>query len=214
MVRQIQLGLAGRLIGIDLRPRDNLLYGIQVSAQVLAIDSRTGAARRTVRLQQTLLAGVRASVAFNPAAGRLRLIGSDGTNVRANIVAGTVTKDLPLNFVQPNPFGGVTPRVVAAAYRNNINGAKRTLLFDIDQATQALCVQVSPNNGTLNRLGLLGIDVGTLGLDIEASASGVNPGWVVTDNRLFQIDRAGGAVWPGGCSAGLDASVRAVAVLP
>lgn len=214
VVRQIQVGVSGRLIGIDMRPQDNLLYGIHVSGQVLTIDTRSGAARRTVSLQQTLPAGVRASVDFNPAADRLRLIGSDGTNLRANVVDGTVTQDLPLNFVQPNPFGGVTPRVVAAAYSNNVNGAKGTLLFDIDQATQALYVQVPPNNGTLNTLGLLGINVGSLGFDIETSASGVNRGWVVTNNRLFQIDLAGGAVQPGRRVTGLDASVRDIAVLP
>jgi hypothetical protein len=207
-------GPAGRVIGIDVRPQDNLLYGVWANGMVLTINPANGVATAKVKLAQTLPAGVRASVDFNPAADRLRLIGSDGTSLAANVLDGTVVANTNLNFVQPNPFGGVTPRVVAAAYSNSVNGAKGTLLFDIDQATQALYAQVPPAAGALNTLGLLGINVGTLGFDIETSPTGKNRGLVVTSNRLFEIDLAGGAVQPGRRITGLSATVRDIAVLP
>jgi hypothetical protein len=208
-------GPAGRVIGIDVRPQDNLLYGVWANGMVLTINPNNGMATPRVRLAQTLPAGVRASVDFNPAADRLRLIGSDGTSLAANVLDGTVVANTNLNFVQPNPFGGVTPRVVAAAYSNSVNGAKGTLLFDIDQATNAFYAQVPPAAGSLNPLGLLGISVGTLGFDIQTSSTGKNRGLIVTNNRLMEIDLAGGAVQPPFRRiTGLNASVRDIAVLP
>ena len=67
-----------------------------------------------------------------------------------------------------NPFGGVTPSVIALAYTNNGAGTKGTLLFDIDDATDALYIQQPPAAGTLINVGnQLGISPGQIGFDIR-----------------------------------------------
>ena len=63
-----------------------------------------------------LPAGAMATVDFNPAADRLRIIGSDGTNLRANVDDGKVTKDGQLKFADSDMHKGKTPKVVAGAY--------------------------------------------------------------------------------------------------
>jgi hypothetical protein len=126
---------------------------------------------------------------------------------------GTVTTDLPLNFVAPDPFGGTTPSVVAAAYSNSVAGTKTTLLFDIDSGTDALYLQLPPNNGTLNAVGRLGSEVGQIGFDIERTNAGRNIGWLITNNRLWQLDLPGGRLLDGKPVRGLNTAVRDIAVL-
>ena len=57
------------------------------------IDPATGKATLKSKLDTALPEGAMATVDFNPAADRLRIIGSDGTNLRANVDDGKVTKD-------------------------------------------------------------------------------------------------------------------------
>lgn len=207
-------GVSGRLLGIDVRPADGLLYGVVADGTIVTIGWRGGGATFKSRLAQVPPAGVSVSADFNPAADRLRLIGSDGANLRANVDDGTVTQDTGLNFLQPNPLGGVTPKVVAAAYSNSRASAKATLLWDIDAATNAFYLQLPPNAGTLNPVAeRLNIKAGTLGFDIQTSSSGVNTGWLVTNNRLFRVDLPGGSAPGGRRIAGLLAPVRDLAVL-
>jgi hypothetical protein len=207
-------GISGRLLAIDVRPADGMLYGVAADGSVVTIDWRTGAATFKSRLNQTPPAGTMVSADFNPAADRLRIVASDGTNLRANVDDGTVTQDLALNFVLPNPFGGTAPKVVAVAYSNSRPGAKATLLWDIDAATNALYLQLPPNNGALNPVSdQLNIKVGQLGFDIQTDRAGVNTPWLVTGNRLFRVSLTSGTAQNGRPVKGLKAVVRDVAVL-
>src|SRR3712207_993674 len=97
-----------------------------------------------------------ATVDFNPAADRLRIIGSDGTNLRANVDDGKVTKDGQLKFADGDMHKGKVPRVVAGAYTNSVKGAKETALFDLD-ASGVLVKQAPPNDGILNSVGTIGM---------------------------------------------------------
>jgi hypothetical protein len=207
-------GVAGRLLGIDVRPADGMLYGVLADGTVVTIDWRNGRATFKSRLTQTPPRGVMVSIDFNPAADRLRILGSDGTNLRANVDDGTVTADAALNFVQPNPFGGIAPKIVAGAYSNSRPGAKATLLWDIDSATNAFYLQLPPNAGTLNPVSdQLNIKVGQLGFDIQTDRNGVNTAWIVTGNRLFTVGLASGTARNGQRIQGLLAPVRDIAVL-
>ena len=94
------------LLGIDVRPADGQLYGIVDNGAVVTIDPCNGKAQFKSQLAQTLPAGVRASVDFNPSADRLRIIGSDGTNLRANVDDGVVHSGYAASRCAPaNPFG-------------------------------------------------------------------------------------------------------------
>ena len=82
-----------KLHGIDFRPADGMLYGVAAVFSVVTIDTSTGAATVKSQLSEQLPDGVSAIVDFNPVADRLRLMGSDGTNLRANVDDGVVTVD-------------------------------------------------------------------------------------------------------------------------
>lgn len=215
VTRKVTVAGSGRLVGIDVRPADAKLYGVFADGSVVTIDPRSGRTMTKPRLQQTLPAGVRASLDFNPAADRLRMIGSDGTNLRANVDDGTVTQDTALSLVQPNPFGGTVPSVVAAAYTNSVAGAKATLLFDIDNATDALYLQVPPNMGVLNPVGAqLGISPGrSFGFDIATDRSGENIPFLINGNRLFRPGLLSGRAFAGRVVQGLDVPIRDLAVV-
>jgi hypothetical protein len=216
VVGRVQVtGLGGRLIGIDVRPQDQLLYGVDSTGSVFTINPDDGKATFRVKLSQTLPAGVRATVDFNPAADRLRLIGSDGTNLRADVVTGTVLQDLPISFVLPNPFGGTTPEVIGGAYSNNVAGARATLLWDIDNATRALYLQIPPNNGVLNPVAnQLGIVPTSLGFDIETLPDGGNRAWLINGNVLYRLGLISGLAQDARPVSGLVGPVRDLAVLP
>jgi hypothetical protein len=215
VTRQVTVAGSGRLVGIDVRPFDGKLYGVFANGSVVTIAPLSGTTTPKPPLAQTLPPGVRASLDFNPAADRLRMIGSDGTNLRANVDDGTVTVDTPINLVQPNPFGGVTPSVIAAAYTNSVAGTKATLLFDVDDATDALYLQIPPNAGALNAVGAqLGISPGqSFGFDIATTRGGTNIPWLINGNRLFQPGLLSGLAFRGKVVRGLNVPVRDLAVL-
>ncbi len=223
VVRQFHVtGISGRLLGIDVRPVDGVLYGIVDNGAVVTIDPRNGKARFKSQLTQTLLSGVRASVDFNPSADRLRIIGSDGTNLRANVDDGVVLVDTPLSFA-PGPFVPVTtpptlPKVIAAAYTNSAVGtlpaAMGTVLFDVDDVSDALYAQVPANGGVLNAVGSwLGISPGEIGFDIATHPNGTNMPFLISGNRLYRPGLLDGRLGKGTLVKGLNAPVRDLAVL-
>lgn len=215
VTRLINVAVGGRLAGIDRRPADGQLYGVLVDGRVVIINPRSGETRAKPRLAQTLPRGVRASVDFNPAVDRLRLVGSDGTNLRANVDDGTVTKDLNINY-SANPFNAATkPRTIGVAYTNARAGTKATLLFNVDDASDALYLQLPANDGVLNPIGTqLGISPGaSFGFDIATSAGGENFPFLINGNRLFRPGLLSGRAFQGRTVKGLNGGVRDVAVL-
>src|SRR5262249_38517886 len=137
----------GTLVGIDVRPADGMLYGLTTDGTLYTIAS-DGKATMKSKLETMLPAGVMATVDFNPAADRLRVIGSDGTSLRVNVDDGKVTKDGSLKFAENDANKGKTPKVIAGAYSNSVKGTKETALYDIDATTGSLVKQAPPNDGT------------------------------------------------------------------
>ena len=172
-------GLApGELVlGIDVRPRDNMLYGLTSTARLITIDPATGVA--TVKatlaadssdttLPYTAIAGTAFAVDFNPVADRLRVISNSGQSLRINVDTGATTTDGAINRA------GAAPMVAAAAYTNSIPNATATQLFDVDSTSSVLALQNPPNDGTLVNVGPLGVTVaGDGGMDIAGGANGL-----------------------------------------
>ena len=209
---QVQ-GLSGRLLGIDVRPADGMLYGLVADGTVVTIDPASGKATQKSKLETTLPAGTMATVDFNPAADRLRVIGSDGTNLRANVDDGKVTKDGQLKFADGDMHKGKTPKIVAGAYTNSMKGAKETILYDID-ATGAVVRQVPPNDGVLNSIGMLGMGAENAAFDIVADGNGGNEGWLMAGDTLYRVDLATGKGTSVGKIAGVSGTVRDIAAMP
>jgi len=199
-------GLAGgeTLLGIDVRPKDGLLYGITSNARIVTIDPASGAATVKATLTAdaadttapyTAIAGSAFAVDFNPAADRLRVIGNTGQSLRINVDTGATTTDGAINRA------GAAPVVTAAAYTNSYTGAAATMLYDIDAATASLALQNPPNDGTLVNVGALGVTLaGEAGMDIAGGANGLVLAALRTaangPSSLYRIDLATGAATP------------------
>lgn len=207
-------GLAGgeTLLGIDVRPKDNMLYGLTSNARLVTIDPTTGAAtvKATLAADATdttapynAIAGTAFAVDFNPVADRLRVISNTGQSLRINVDTGATTTDGNINRA------GVAPVVAAAAYTNSIPGATATQLFDVDSASSVLALQNPPNDGTLVNVGPLGVTIaGDGGMDIGGGANGLVLAALRTaaggPTSLYRVDlTTGAATLVGGGMPGL-----------
>ncbi|WP_407529617.1 DUF4394 domain-containing protein [Methylobacterium oryzisoli] len=206
-------GAPGRIVGIDVRPADGMLYALATDGTVLTVDTASGKATMKSKLETMLPAGVTATVDFNPVADRLRVIGSDGTSLRANVDDGKVVKDGSLKFAESDAMKGKTAKVVAGAYTNSMKGAKETTLYDID-ASGALLRQAPPNDGILNTVGILGVPTETAAFDITTDAAGKSQGWLMAGDTLHAVDLATGKATVVAKIAGASGPVRDIAALP
>ncbi len=169
---------------IDFRPGTSTLYAIKVDSSngngsLFTINTTTGAASLVgLGFNSTALIGA-SSVGFdfnpttlqNDGSIRIRLVGTNGANLRLNSDTGAVAAtDGNINGVS----GASTS---AAAYTNTstarLNGlVQGTALYYIDSFNNSLLTTSAPNAGTVSFVGALGMDVGTnLGFDIYTGAS-------------------------------------------
>lgn len=207
-------GLDGTLIGIDVRSADGMLYGITDTHKIYTIDGTTGVASLKSSLDLPFEGGVMSGVDFNPAADRLRLVGSNDQNFRLNVDTGMVA-DFDPNTAGLQPDGtlaygamdvnaGADPAITAAAYTNAFPGpgspmgvtppTRTTQLFGIDSALDTLVLQNPPNDGGLQTIGALGVDFGpTGGFDIFSPSADNNMAFAASGNLLYRIDLSTGA---------------------
>src|SRR5438046_10596769 len=112
------IGISGALVGIDVRPADGMLYGLvdEVDDGTIVTIAMDGKATMKSKLDTMLAKGVAATVDFNPVADRLRVMGADGMNLRANVDDGKVTKDGDHKYAEGDMHKGEKPNIVAGAY--------------------------------------------------------------------------------------------------
>ncbi|MEP9352454.1 DUF4394 domain-containing protein [Xanthobacter sp. KR7-65] len=207
-------GVAGTLVGIDVRPADGKLYGLFEDGTVAILDPVSGNATAKAKLETMLPAGAMATVDFNPVADRLRVIGSDGTNLRVNVDDGKVTKDGTLKFADADKNAGKAPMIVAGAYTNSVKGSKETALYDIDGKLGVLVKQAPPNDGLLNTVGATGAEGKGYAFDIVTMDEGANEGWLMVGPMLYRVDLASGKATGVGKVAGVSREVKDIAVVP
>jgi hypothetical protein len=180
-----------KLIGIDFRVQDGLLYGVGNGGGVYTIDTQTAQASYVNSLSEQLR-GRYFGVDFNPAANRLRIISNTGQNLRHDVSGATTPPtvvDGTLNFppVPPATTPTTALGVTGAAYTNNdleptpptVTG---TTLFNIDTTNDQIVLQSPANSGILAPTGKLGVDTGKqVGFDIYSDlVNGLTVG-----NRAF-----------------------------
>ncbi len=215
ITRSVALDGGASLVGIDVRPADGKLYGLVADGTVVTVDPVSGKWEKKSTLSEKLPSGATFTVDFNPVADRLRVIASDGTNLRINVDDGKTTVDGKLKFAETDMHKGETPKVVAGAYSNSFAGTKETALYDIDAVIGGLLKQAPPNDGILNAIGKLGIKVdGPVAFDIAADGQGGNTGWLMAGKALYSIDLATGKATSAGEIAGLKGQVGDMAVMP
>ena len=207
-------GIAGKVLGIDVRPADGMLYAVGADGGVYTVDAKTGKATMKSKLETMLPAGVMATVDFNPAADRLRVMGNDGTSLRVNVDDGKVTKDGNHKFADADMHKGEKPNVVAGAYTNSVKGTKETTLYNIDATIGALVKQAPPNDGILNAIGKLGIKADSYAFDIWSDGQGKNEAWLMAGDTLYSVDLATGKATAAAKISGAKGPVRDIAILP
>lgn len=205
-------GIAGRVLGIDVRPADGMLYAVGSDGGIYTVDTATGKATMKSKLETMPPSGTWATVDFNPVADRMRLIGSDGTNLRVNVDDGKVVTDGKLKFADADANKGKTPKVVAGAYVNSVKGAKETALYDIDAATGSLVKQAPPNDGILNTVGAHGVKADVVAFDIWSDGQ-KNDAWLFAGDWFYSVDLATGKATPSVQIKGVS-GVRDIAILP
>jgi len=207
------------VLGIDVRPKDGLLYTIGSSGRLYTISTVAGntfaAATMGPLLQAASgsqfsgLSGNDFGFDFNPMADRLRVVSNNGQNLSIDVDNGTVTSGSRLN---PG-----APGVTAAAYDNNVFNAGSTRLFVIDTTNERLSIQgqapSTPNMGDLTTVGTLALGTtddltGSSGFDISgrtgvavaaftlASSTGVSDLFTITlssglANRVTPVSTIG-----------------------
>jgi hypothetical protein len=203
---------SGPLVGIDVRPADGMLYGVAGDGTIVTIDPKSGQATMKSKMSETLKPGVGATVDFNPAADRLRVMGSDGTSLRVNVDDGKATVDGSHKYKDGDANAGKAPKVVAGAYTNSWKGTKATALYNIDAATGALVTQAPPNDGVLNTVGSLGMPVsGPVAFNIVSTGEDKNDAWLVAGGALYSVDLKTGKASMVGKIEGLSGNLGDIA---
>jgi len=192
------LAAGDRLVGIDLRPSNNQLYGISQNQGLYTLDPHTGAARLVATLSSPVVSGTLGwGIDFNPVAdyagaSSLRFVSSAGGNFAVNAGTGAVG----------NTTNTIAPGYTAVAYSNSQplagSGPAGTALYYIDSSTDTLAM--AP--GAFNTPGI--VTVGPLGIDVlrangfEIAPDGMAYAALTTDmgsslvSGLYRIDLATG----------------------
>lgn len=149
------LGTEESIVGLDFRPADGNLHAVTTSGDMLIIDPATaiGTPIQSIVGDGTALVADRYGVDFNPAANALRVIGSDGLNLRVPTTALVAPAPAtPVNTLVDGRMG-VVQGVTAAAYTNPFQGEGNsgTDLFVIDASGQFY--RQDANGGSLTPIG-------------------------------------------------------------
>jgi hypothetical protein len=157
------------LVGIDFRPATGELMAIGEMSVVYSIDTESGEATAVADgpfdpvLEDRILA-----FDFNPTVDRIRVDVSTTQNLRLNPETGLVginpdtdepTIDGNTVYAEGDDNADVTPRVVAAAYTENMDGAETTELFAFDAEANTFALQDPPNDGVLNTIATVDVTI-------------------------------------------------------
>lgn len=203
----------GPMVGIDVRPADGKLYGLSAGSTIHVLDLTTGLSPVKSRLGIAVPKESGLTVDFNPVADRLRIMGSDGTNLRINVENGKAVTDGHLRFDAGDAHTGMAPHVVARACTNSYSQSKETVLYNTDAASGALLKQTPSNEGVLETIGKTGL-MSVSAFDIQSDGAGDNVGWLMSGTSMYRIDLVPGKTLEAGAVKGLTGEIRDIAVLP
>jgi hypothetical protein len=149
--------------GLDFRPATGQLYALvlgrggrfldgtifEQSTRLYTIDVATGRASRVADVSIPLAEGASYGFSFNPLADYIRIVNTNGRNLRVNPTDGTAVEDGTIN--------PTSARTISVAYNNSFFGATSTNLYNLaftpGDARTKLYLQNPPNAGTLTEIG-------------------------------------------------------------
>jgi hypothetical protein len=201
---------ASNIVGIDVRPADGALYAVTGDGSIYTVDAKSGQATMKSKISEAIKGSITV-VDFNPAADRLRVITSEGANLRINVDDGKTTVDGELKYKAGEAMAGKPAKVVAAAYTNSMNPKPAaTALYDIDAAGHLL-TQAPPNDGVLNTVGMLGVKIdGPVAFNIVNKGED-NDAWLVTGGTLYKVDLKTGKATSAGKLEGVKGKLSDIA---
>jgi hypothetical protein len=184
------------IVGLDVRPANQVVYGVGSSSRLYTINPLTGAAAQVGTAGAFTLSGTSFGTDFNPVPDRIRVVSNTGQNLRINPNDGT----LAATDTAISPAGNT---ITGLAYSNNASGAAVTTLYAIDTTSGQLSTiggidgVPSPNGGVVTHLGSLGLGTGLdlrVGFDISG-LDGVAYATILTGgtDKLYTINRTTGA---------------------
>ncbi|EAZ79225.1 DUF4394 domain-containing protein [Algoriphagus machipongonensis] len=195
MIAITGLPMGENIISIDYRPATGQLYALSTASKLYHINENSGAATMLgTEPFSPAYDGANASIDFNPTVDRIRLVTESGQNLRLHPELGTVVA------IDGSINGGMNPRIGAVAYSDSFSGTTMTTLYDIDLEENKLYKQVPPNDGGLEEVGNLGLDLeGVSDMDITPDNSiAFAVSQKNTKTRLYRIDlTTGDAEWLG-----------------
>lgn len=206
--------------GIDFRPATGELFAITNQSRLYVIDPATGnAIQRGVDGAFTVTSPDDIGFDFNPVPDRIRVVGTDGQNLRLNPNDGALA-------ATDGALNGATTNARAAAYTNSFAGlpsptATTLYVFSVDpDGRPALFVQNPPNAGTTVRVGRANVGlIGARAVSFDITAP--NTGYLLVTRgasdtaaaELFRIDLDTAAVTSIGFVPSLG-TVRGFALVP
>ena len=186
------LQMSETILGIDMRPLTGQLYALGSSNRLYTINMASGIATAVgTGPFDPVLKGNSFGFDFNPTVDRIRIVSDLGQNLRANPITGVIAAiDADLN-------PGV-PAVSAAAYVSNFAGATTTTLYDIDVTADKLYKQMPPNDGKLEEVGPLNVNIdANNGFDIGGQSNIAYGLFTVgSTTKLYVINLANGTLTP------------------
>lgn len=189
------LGSDEKLLGIDFRPVDKMLYGVTSAQRLVTINLENGAVTAIGSTPLDPMVTMPMGFDFNPMADRLRVHGMNGQNLRLNQLTGAVAAtDGTLTYASGDAGAGNVPMLTGTAYTNSVPGATSTDLFAIDHARDTLVRLNAPNDGVVTTVGALGVNAeAEIGFDIAPDGLALATLRVGDMTSLYRIDLNTGA---------------------
>lgn len=167
------LATSEKLLGLDTRPTNGLLYTLSNLGNLYTLNASTGAATFVAALKAPVN-GSLLGFDFNPnadvsGAASLRVITAAGDNYAVNVNPGANLGAVAKQTNISSASGAL--KLTGAAYSNNdTNPATPTVLFAIDTVSSSLFATSAPAGGVYSLVGGLGASsLNVFGFDISGS---------------------------------------------
>ncbi|RYY17069.1 MAG: DUF4394 domain-containing protein, partial [Cytophagaceae bacterium] len=199
------LGVAAgqTLVGIDYRPNTGQLLALGYDPTTTGVNTQLYLLSTTANTATAIGSAIRLELGgstdrigfdFNPTVDRIRVVSTNGLNVRLNPNNGALAASDP----NLNSATSPTPTIGSVAYTNSYAGSTATTLYDIDETSGTIYTQNPANAGTLiNPVPLtfngVGIATNLIALDFDIyynaaanSGAGANQGFLTEVTSLSQ----------------------------
>ena len=176
------------ILGIDMRPLTGQLYALGSSSRLYTINMATGAASAVgMGPFDPVLKGNSFGFDFNPTVDRIRIVSDMGQNLRANPITGVIAAiDADLNPEHLLSLQQHMPQISQAR--------RRQPYMILTCQTDKLYKQAPPNDGKLEEVGPLNIDIAANnGFDIGGQSNMAYGLFTVgSTTKLYLINLANG----------------------